>query len=171
MSSFFTVSSSTIAFLHLISWTLNTDHSEALSAPSNQSKRDLEAGIHSTFSLLGPHQAESFRGLKQQRIMCQFIVIMERKKKVGVKISQLLSYPYQQFQLITHPFHEVFTLSLVPSDNLSYFNENITNSPKFPLNLNSAHFSLSTETYYEPVKFLTFHGYVRRNKTPHNSCT
>lgn len=89
-----------------------------------------------------------------------------KKKKVGVKISQLLSYPYQQFQLITHPFHEVFTLSLVPSDNLSYFNENITNSPKFPLNLNSAHFSLATETYYTPVEFLTFHGYVRRKKPP-----
>lgn len=33
------------------------------------------------------------------------------------------SYPYQQFQLIIHPFHEVFTLSLVLSDSLSNFNK------------------------------------------------
>lgn len=89
-----------------------------------------------------------------------------REKKVSVKISQLLSYPYQQFQLISHLFHEVFTLTLVPSDNLSYFNENKTNFPKFPLNLHSANLSLSTETYYKPVKFLTFNLYVRKGENP-----
>ena len=73
------------------------------------------------------------------------------------------SYPYQLCQLI-HPCHEVFTLSLVPSDNLSIFNEPITNVPKFPLILSSASLSLSTGTYYNPVKFLTCHFYVRRKK-------
>lgn len=52
-------------------------------------------------------------------------------------------YPYQRFQLIIHPFHEVFTLSLAPSENLSDFNENMTNFTKLPLNLHSASLSLS----------------------------
>lgn len=94
--------------------------------------------------------------------MCQFIVVTETKKLV-LRFHNF-SYPYQQFQLLIRPFREVFTLPLVPSDNLSYFNENITNFPKFPLNLHSANLSLSLETYYKPVKFLTFHLYVRREK-------
>lgn len=54
-------------------------------------------------------------------------------------------YPYQRFQLIIHPFHEVFTLSLAPSENLSAFNENMTNFTKLPLNLHSASLSLSLQ--------------------------
>lgn len=88
----------------------------------------------------------------------------ETRTKLVLSFHNFPSYPHQQFWIIVHPFPEVFTLSLVPSDNVSYFNENITNFPKFPLSLNPASLSLSTGTYYNPVKFWTFHLYVRRKK-------
>lgn len=49
-----------------------------LSASLNQSKSGLEAGIHPVYSLLGPHQAESFKILKE-RNTCEFIVTTENK--------------------------------------------------------------------------------------------
>lgn len=85
------------------------------------------------FSLLGPTNLRASQYYSNKKIICQSIVITEKKNKVSVYFPQLPFLPLPTISTYQiHPFHEVFTLSLLPSDHLSIFNKTITNVPKFP---------------------------------------